>query len=89
MLVNYKLKNFKLQYLFNPIHHYKAENLKFSKMHKKNLSRLQKRPQLPVGLILEFSCKVMKLCSVKKGINLFLYMNKTEKKIFLSAFLWV
>ena len=31
MLDNYELKNFKLQYLLNPIHYYKVENLKFSK----------------------------------------------------------
>ena len=38
MLDNYELKNFNLQYLLNPMHHYKAENLKFSKMHKKALT---------------------------------------------------
>ena len=32
---NYELKIFKLQYLLNPIYHYKTVNLKFSKMHKK------------------------------------------------------
>ena len=32
---NYELKIFKLQYLLNPLYHYKAVNLKFSKMHKK------------------------------------------------------
>ena len=32
---NYELKIFKLEYLLNPIYHYKAVNLKFSKMQKK------------------------------------------------------
>ena len=32
---NYELKIFKLQYLLNPIYHYKAVNIKFSKMQKK------------------------------------------------------
>ena len=41
MLDNYELKNFKLENLLNPIHHYKAENLEFSKMHQKRLSRLK------------------------------------------------
>ena len=36
MLGNYELKIFKLQSLLNPIYYYKAENLKFSKMHKKS-----------------------------------------------------
>ena len=36
MLHKYELKIFKLQYLLNPVHHYKTENLKFSKMHKKS-----------------------------------------------------
>ena len=39
MLDSYELKNFKLQSLLNPIHHCKAENLKFSKMHQKRLSQ--------------------------------------------------
>ena len=36
MLDNYELKIFKLQHLLNSIYHYKAENLKFSKIHKKS-----------------------------------------------------
>ena len=40
MLDNYEVKNFKLRYLLNPIHHCKAENLKFSKINQKKLSRL-------------------------------------------------
>ena len=41
MLGNYELKNFKLQNLLNPIRHYKAENLKFKKMHPKKLPCLK------------------------------------------------
>ena len=41
MLDNYEVKNFKLRYLLNPIHHCKAENLKFSKINQKKLSRLK------------------------------------------------
>ena len=41
MLDNYELKNFKLQNLFNPIHHYKAENLTFSIMHQEKFSCLK------------------------------------------------
>ena len=37
---NYELEHFKLQYLLNPIH-YKAENIKFSKMHQKKHSCLE------------------------------------------------
>ena len=37
-LDNNELKNFKLQYLLHPMHHYRAKNLKFSKMHKKALT---------------------------------------------------
>ena len=58
VLPNYKLKNFKLQYLLNPIHNYKAENLKVSKMHKKILSRLQKRPVTCRSLALNFDVKL-------------------------------
>ena len=39
MLDNYELKIINLQYLLNTTYHYKAENIKFSKMHKKKLSR--------------------------------------------------
>ena len=39
MLDNYELKNFKLQNFLNLS--WKAENLKFSKMHQKKLSRLK------------------------------------------------
>ena len=41
MLDNCERKNFKLRNLLNPMHHYKAEILKFSKMHQKKLSHLK------------------------------------------------
>ena len=41
ILDNCELKNVKFQNLLKPIHHYRAEILKFSKMHQKTLSHLK------------------------------------------------
>ena len=55
MLDNYELKNFTLQNLLNPINHYKAENLKFSKMHQKKLSRLRYVREFQLNLCENYS----------------------------------